>query len=274
MTPEKLAELRKPFPAEQVGQIPKGGVQLDYVGHADVTDRLLAVDPEWTWEPMGRTPEGLPALDGFGNLWINLTICGVTKPGVGDGKSMKECVGDALRNAAMRFGVALDLWCKGDRTFGLAGHDAPDRPQVAGPSVRERVLAAARSRFTDQAAFDADFKEQTGKDFARATDTTLGEYLAHLAPFAPETLAPQEAGTTPAPVSPGTPAGQGTDWAAIIRKRVIEEAPSKPATSRKSFLGKQLMEAAQKGVGGELVVNEADEVVPLEVLISTAMRAA
>jgi hypothetical protein len=27
---------------------------------------------------------------------------------------MKERIGDALRNAAMRFGAALDLWHKGD----------------------------------------------------------------------------------------------------------------------------------------------------------------
>jgi hypothetical protein len=47
-----------------------------------------------------------------GNLWIRLTICGVTRIGVGDGKSLKECIGDAIRNAAMRFGMALDLWAK------------------------------------------------------------------------------------------------------------------------------------------------------------------
>jgi hypothetical protein len=57
-------------------------------------------------------PDGLPALDRTNNLWIKLTINGVTRIGVGDGKSAKECIGDAIRNAAMRFGVALDLWAK------------------------------------------------------------------------------------------------------------------------------------------------------------------
>lgn len=112
MTPEKATELRRPFPPESVGKLPKGGVMLDYVGHAAVTDRLLSVDPEWSWEPLALTPEGLPALDRAGNLWIKLTICGITRIGVGDGKSAKECIGDAIRNAAMRFGVALDLWAK------------------------------------------------------------------------------------------------------------------------------------------------------------------
>jgi len=86
-------------------------VDLHYVGHAAVTDRLLAVDPSWTWEPVALDERGLPSTDGR-NLWIRLTVCGVTRLGVGDGASIKEAIGDAIRNAAMRFGVALDLWSK------------------------------------------------------------------------------------------------------------------------------------------------------------------
>jgi hypothetical protein len=112
MTPDKATALRKPFPRESIGQLPKGGAMLDYVGHAAVVDRLLAVDPLWTWEPFALGPDGLPAPDREGNLWIRLTVCGVTRIGVGDGKNAKERIGDALRNAAMRFGVALDLWAK------------------------------------------------------------------------------------------------------------------------------------------------------------------
>lgn len=104
--------LRKPFPKESIGKLPKAGMQLDYVGHAAVTDRLLEVDPTWKWEPLGYTDDGLPALDEEGNLWIRLTVLNVTRIGVGDGRTMKERIGDALRNAAMRFGVALDLWSK------------------------------------------------------------------------------------------------------------------------------------------------------------------
>lgn len=112
MTPEAATALRKPFPPESVGKLPKGGTMLDYVGHAAVTDRLLTVDPDWTWEPFAVGPDGLPMPDREGNLWIKLTVCGVTRIGVGDGKNAKERIGDALRNAAMRFGVALDLWAK------------------------------------------------------------------------------------------------------------------------------------------------------------------
>ncbi len=137
MTTDQASALRAPFPKEAIGKLPKpykkespkgvckdcGGyhglpaAHLDYVGHAAVTDRLLKVDPEWTWEPVATGPDGLPFLDAGGGLWIRMTVAGVTRLGYGDqtnGKGIKEIIGDALRNAAMRFGVALDLWSKED----------------------------------------------------------------------------------------------------------------------------------------------------------------
>lgn len=134
----RLAKLREQFPPERIEKLPKpmwrgawdnlkgsncpvcNGyhvvqhcIHLDYVGHANVTDRLLEVDPFWSWEPMSYTPEGLPLFVKEG-LWIKLTVCGVTRIGFGDGASIKEVIGDAIRNAAMRFGVGLDLWAKID----------------------------------------------------------------------------------------------------------------------------------------------------------------
>lgn len=134
MTPEAALALRKPFPKESIGKLPKGGVMLDYVGHAATTDRLLTVDPHWSWEPMATDEHGLPLLDRAGNLWIRLTICGVTRIGVGDGKSAKELIGDAIRNAAMRFGVALDLWSKDDLV-----EFAQAATQRKAPSLTERA---------------------------------------------------------------------------------------------------------------------------------------
>jgi hypothetical protein len=106
--------LRAPFPPEAIGKLPKAGMMLDYVGHAATTDRLLEVDPEWTWVPAGFTEHGLPVFDASGGLWIRLTVAGVTRYGYGDGPDPKQCISDAIRNAAMRFGVALDLWSKED----------------------------------------------------------------------------------------------------------------------------------------------------------------
>lgn len=135
-TPTGLAALRVPFPAHQISQRPAdrlGKVMLSYVGHAALTDRLLDADPMWTWEPFATGPDGLPLLDQLGGLWIRLTVCGVTRIGYGDAQgkegpnAIKECIGDALRNAAMRFGAALDLWHKGDLH---ADEGSPKTPRV------------------------------------------------------------------------------------------------------------------------------------------------
>jgi hypothetical protein len=137
---EKLKLLRAPFAPNQISKLPKpfkkdaqkgncrecGGyhglpaAHLDYVGHAALTDRLLDADPEWTWEPVALDERGFPQLDEDGGMWIKLTVCGVTRLGYGDAQgktgsnATKERIGDALRNAAMRFGAALDLWHKGE----------------------------------------------------------------------------------------------------------------------------------------------------------------
>jgi hypothetical protein len=118
MKQEQQDALRAPFPKEQIQKLPTGGLQLDYVSHAWVTDRLLQVDPAWSWKPLAFTDSGLPAFDSNGGLWIELTVCGVTRYGYGEPQGRdkfdqtKGAIGNAIRNAAMRFGVALDLWAK------------------------------------------------------------------------------------------------------------------------------------------------------------------
>ena len=147
MTENNLQKLREPFPENQISKLPKptkaqtdevkadfkkgirckvcGGwhhpkvVHLDYVGHAALTDRLLDVDPMWDWDSLAKDEHGLPLIIN-GGMWITLTVCGMTRKGYGDAQgkdghnAIKELIGDALRNAGMRFGMALDLWHKGD----------------------------------------------------------------------------------------------------------------------------------------------------------------
>jgi hypothetical protein len=174
LTPEKAEALRRPFPPETVGKLPKGGVMLDYVGHAAVTDRLLVVDPEWSWEPMAVDATGLPAIDGAGNLWIRLTICGVTRLGVGDGKNAKEAIGDAIRNAAMRFGVALDLWAKEnlvefEQAVRASHTEAPPDPPAEPPATR-RMSRPPRQTPTDEAPPEPASREQITKIQAQFSD--------------------------------------------------------------------------------------------------------
>jgi hypothetical protein len=167
-----LALLREPFPPNQISKLPKprskdapkgkcpecGGwhglpaVHLDYVGHAALTARLLDSDPTWHWEPVGFDDKGLPALDASGGLWIKLTVCGVTRFGYGDAQgktgpdAMKERIGDALRNAAMRFGAALDLWHKGDLYAHEHGEDEERKPEPAAkPAAATDMSPKARA---------------------------------------------------------------------------------------------------------------------------------
>lgn len=124
-------ELRKPFPPEVVGKLPKGSTTLDFVGHAAVTDRLNSVVGPHNWElkPMAVDEYGRPVLDG-NDLWCWLTILGTTKMCVGDGPNNKVRIGDALRNGAMRFGIALDLWTKDELESTLDQPQLKNKPSV------------------------------------------------------------------------------------------------------------------------------------------------
>jgi hypothetical protein len=179
MTTKKtgLELLREPFPETEIGKLPKPTqaqteavksdfkkgvrcnlcgawhhpdvVHLDYVGHAALTNRLLDADPNWSWEPMAVGPDGYPVLDKDGGMWIKLTVCGITRIGYGDaqgktgGNAMKERIGDALRNAAMRFGAALDLWHKGELSKTPDGEDVSD--QDCTPSLTNAQLIDIRN---------------------------------------------------------------------------------------------------------------------------------
>jgi hypothetical protein len=198
-----LTKLRAPFPPEYVGKLPRvtcracsegrcgdhqkskcdecgnyistRHIHLDYVGHADVTIRLLEVDPEWSWAPKATDvdPDLLKVAMASGDaeivravienappkfetdrngspvgLWIKLTVGGVTRLGVGSCPSNqndaeKVLIGDALRNAAMRFGVAVDLWAKGDR----ADPTAENATASAGQASRRSSAQSAADAF-------------------------------------------------------------------------------------------------------------------------------
>lgn len=173
--------LREPFPANQISKLPKPTkaqtdavkanfregircqlcgawhhpdvVHLDYVGHAALTDRLLDADPSWSWEPVAFR-DGLPAFDHTGGLWIKLTVCGVTRLGYGHaagkpqqdpGAREKEVIGDALRNAAMRFGAALDLWHKG-----VLHEDADDATDHSGSADASEPAARSKDKWREE----------------------------------------------------------------------------------------------------------------------------
>lgn len=225
MNPETAAKLRAPFERKQIGKLPKvwcadcraknkvcsehkrekcgtckafiskAHLHVDFVGHADVTDRLLAVDPQWNWEPLGFDSFGSPAFDGNGGLWIKLTIGGVTRLGYGhaDGKdggdAVKEAIGDAIRNAAMRFGVALDLWRK--ETV-VADDNIPAR-EVERPAqtveerkkeLRSQIVTVSKRKGRHKVEEIEDhFVQWSGKEQLQihtASVASLQDYLSHI----------------------------------------------------------------------------------------------
>jgi hypothetical protein len=177
---EQLKKLREPFPANQIGKLPKGGVQLDFVGHGFITQRLLDVDPLWNWQPVALDPVGLPLLDEFGGMWIKLTVCGVTRLGYGDagGKkgpdAIKVAIGDALRNAGMRFGLALDLWCKGDPDAPVPKHRTP------ADKARDELLDVCRKEGIAPAGIAARFTEDIGLSIYEADADTIKAFTQTL----------------------------------------------------------------------------------------------
>ncbi len=181
----------KPLP-EGCGQwITERHMHVEFVGHANVTDRLLEVDPAWTWEPMAFGPDGLPALDANGGLWIRLTVAGVTRIGYGgaDGKrgedAVKEAIGDAIKIAAMRFGVGLDLWRKEEASGkpSTSPEPAPSEPNPAMlvAQARARVAAACTENGWDRHLVAALWEKQAGHPLGEATDAVrVGRFRDHL----------------------------------------------------------------------------------------------
>lgn len=219
---EVLNKLRTPFPPEAIGKLPKvtcaacadrkrqcdkhtkrncrtckanvstAHMHVDFVGHAHATERLLDVDPEWNWEPLALDQNGLPAVDGIGGMWIRLTVGGLSRLGYGNangktgGDAVKEVIGDAIRNAAMRFGVALDLWKK--EPAGVID-DEPSR-QVERPpltederrtELRKAIATIGANNKRPVAEIADDFVQWSqGTEINRAGSDLLQQYLTFL----------------------------------------------------------------------------------------------
>lgn len=185
-----------------VGKLPKGGIQLDFVGHADITKILLEIDPHWRWVPIAWD-NGRPAIhveNGMATMWGELTLLGQARLGVGSVRADKaeldkELVGDFLRNAAMRFGIALSLWTK--QEWEDLNHNpapAPKRTAKAADTIQrvaqkaavkeantklsdaqiEQFLAACETKGVDPVAVSAN----AGVNIEEATEADLAKLRA------------------------------------------------------------------------------------------------
>ena len=154
----RLADLYETWsspPPDLVGQKPAGGgFQADYLGHAETTRALLEADPYWTLEPAHiDAATGGPTVthtkDGRLVSWWRLQVCGHERLCVGTcpdnaQEPEKQLIGDALRNGAMRFGVALALWSRQEWVDTTTG-----RPPAATDGRHGQLVAELQNRVRD-----------------------------------------------------------------------------------------------------------------------------
>lgn len=161
---------------------------LDYMGHAAVTDRLLDADPLWNWDWIAKDDHGNPIYDAVGGLWITLTVCGVTRKayGAAEGKkgpdAIKEIIGDALRNGAMRFGVGLELWHKGVLHMGNDDDGSVQIEESLAPSWIKK-MQATKTEHEAQMVWEAGAKAlekrvQDFKEFEGAASAHFAQWPA------------------------------------------------------------------------------------------------
>jgi len=170
-----------------VGKLPKGGTQLDFVGHADVTKMLIEIDPNWSWEPVAFDADGLPAYrveNGFAHMAGWLTVHGVRRLGIGSVMHnkqdlLKELASDFIRNAAMRFGICLSLWTKQE------WEDIPTKvlaPKVEAPTPETPLKKTQLTQFVTACAkanLNAeDVAKAAGVDLMKATVSDLDKLRA------------------------------------------------------------------------------------------------
>lgn len=112
LTKEDIATLSKEFPDDTIGikvnsfnKDRTKALLIQYLQHTDVYNRLEEVDPAWSCET------GQPQfVDKTIAIPMKMTVKGVTRENVGEGSDYKSAYSDAIKRAAMLFGVGRYLY--------------------------------------------------------------------------------------------------------------------------------------------------------------------
>lgn len=127
--------LSKPWNKKLVKSLNKGFGNIDYVEHTQVTQKLIAVSPDWNFEINKYLEDTVEDMNGIQRTFITgvqvtiqMKVDGeyITRSEVGmcdkpffhsdpskvhnNGQRAKECVSDAIKRCAMRFGVGIELY--------------------------------------------------------------------------------------------------------------------------------------------------------------------
>jgi hypothetical protein len=254
-----------------VGKLPKGGMQLDFVGHADVNKALCEIDVAWSMEPVAFDEFGLPAFrveNGMAHTAAWMTVLGIRRLGIGSVMHnkpdlYKELQSDVLRNCAMRHGIFLSLWTKSE------WEDVSHTPSVPVKPVDPLVSMDNIKRFVEACkavGLDADQVAKSAKiDLADLKESQMPALRAAFA--SAKELAAQFSDTEPEVMDDFNPAFNTTQEAvaAVINmfsaEEVIAESkanhpangspqikePGAPATTKQIGMFRAL--ASSKGIG-------------------------
>jgi hypothetical protein len=120
LTAEDIKKLSEPFDRKTIGvkvqsttKDKKSAMLVCYVQHTDVYSRIEEVDPAWTCEVVHEdrvTTKGNNYEETLVYTRMRLTIKGVSRENTGEGYDSKSSTSDALKRAAMLFGIGRYLY--------------------------------------------------------------------------------------------------------------------------------------------------------------------
>jgi hypothetical protein len=179
-----LKDLSEPLPEgairQRVGWVDAEGEHwIDYIDWQTAAERLDQVCPDWSYEVRDVT-----VIHDLVAVTAAITIKGVTRCGIGvgaaeDEKGIKRAETDALKRAAVKFGLARSLYSRGDSRRRIrAISESRDEP------VTEKQLAAiyaiAKAKSLDaQLESHALFRAEPEK-LTRARASELIDHLRHV----------------------------------------------------------------------------------------------
>ena len=170
---QKLEQLRKTDPEKiktrEGGTDRRGGnssrMSFEYLEWHYVADILDDVAPSWT-----HTVKDIRQIGDFVSVIVALSIDGVTREGLGTGKAneetgIKKAEHDALKRAAVKFGVGRDLYKKEER----ARERQQRQPGGGGGNGRRSSFDASRP--PERIKFDNPANAHTSKQLDRIRNT-------------------------------------------------------------------------------------------------------
>lgn len=173
---------------------------VPFVSHHEIKATLLAADPRYFVRPLAYGPDGLPVLDQYGGLWVELVVhdedgTEVPRLGYGDAAGNHGAAGVAtarsyaLRSAAEEFGVGAELkqFRRSAKVPGQPGVPALADDDPLSPLVQTiRTLSGYANRLSNAeiaqhyAAVNAEHADPACRSINTATAQALMGYIAAL----------------------------------------------------------------------------------------------